>query len=89
MELKTRLAAQSRVSVHAGDRTKIGAAGRYRSIPFSDIETFVTDKPLGEPFAGLLTKAGASVLYPEQSASHERSEISELPHLQEKVNDNG
>lgn len=89
MDLKTRLAAQSRASIYVGDHTKIGAVGRYRSIPFANIETFVTDMPLGEPFAGLLTEAGASVLYPEQSPSIERSEIAEFPHLQEKVNDNG
>ncbi|MEZ2127996.1 MULTISPECIES: DeoR/GlpR family DNA-binding transcription regulator [unclassified Sinorhizobium] len=66
MKLKNRLAAQSRASIYVADHTKIGAFGRYRSIPFADIETFVTDKPLEEPFARLLTEAGASVLYPEQ-----------------------
>jgi len=87
LELKTRLAAQSRSSIYVGDHTKIGAVGRYRSVPFADIETLVTDMPLEEPFRSLLTEAGASVFYPEQSA--EKAEISEFPHLQEKVNDNG
>lgn len=87
LELKTRLAAQSRASIYVADHTKIGAVGRYRSIAFADIDTFVTDMPLDEPFAGLLTEAGASVFYPEQAAA--RAEISELPHMQEKVSDNG
>ncbi|ARS65905.1 DeoR/GlpR transcriptional regulator [Sinorhizobium meliloti] len=89
MKLKTWLSAQSRSNIYVADHTKIGAVGRYRSIPFADIETFVTDKSLDEPFAVLLTEAGASVLYPEESASPEESEISESLHLREKINDNG
>ncbi len=37
------------------DHTKIGAVGRYRSIPFSEIETSVTDQPVEELFVRLLT----------------------------------
>lgn len=66
MTLKTRLAAQSRACVYVADHTKIGAVGRYRSVPFSEIETFITDKPLEEPFARLLMQTGASILYPEK-----------------------
>lgn len=63
MQLKTRLVEQSRACIYAADRTKIGAPGRYRSIPFSRVETFVTDAALPEPFGRLLGEAGADVFY--------------------------
>jgi DeoR family glycerol-3-phosphate regulon repressor len=62
MQLKIRLAALSRSNVYVADHSKIGAVGRYPGISFSEIETFVTDQPLEEPFVPLLTEVGASVL---------------------------
>lgn len=85
MQLKTRLARQSRSSIYVADHTKIGAVGRYRSIAFAEIETFVTGQPLDEPFVRLLTEAGASVLYPENL--DERADIA-APVIEEEVNDN-
>lgn len=87
MRLKNRLAAQSRACVYVADHTKIGAVGRYRSIPFAEIETFVTDKPLEEPFARLLTEAGASVLYPEQSADRAVGPAPQHQMIEEKANE--
>lgn len=75
MLLKTRLAAQSRACIYVADHTKIGAVGRYRSIPFSAIGTLVTDMPLEEPFASLLAAAGAGVLSPHASAAPDIAEI--------------
>jgi DeoR family glycerol-3-phosphate regulon repressor len=84
MQLKTRLAVQSRSCVYVADHTKIGAVGRYHSIPFTEIETFVTGQPLEEPFVRLLTEAGASVLYPENS---NESAGAPGPAIKEKVNE--
>jgi DeoR/GlpR family transcriptional regulator of sugar metabolism len=86
MQLKTRLAAQSRANIYVADHTKIGAFGRYRSIPFAEIETFVTDKPLAEPFAELLSEAGASVLYAEHFV--ESTDGAQPQSTEEKVNEN-
>ncbi|HEV7719177.1 MAG TPA: DeoR/GlpR family DNA-binding transcription regulator [Arsenicitalea sp.] len=67
MRLKNQIVAQSRSSIFVGDHTKIGALGRYRSVPFSRIDMLVTDEQLGEPFVQLLSEAGGSILYPQQS----------------------
>lgn len=68
MLLKQRLAAQSRRAIFMGDHTKMGEVGRYRSVPFSGIETLVTDKPVREPLAGRLRQAGTTIIHPSPEA---------------------
>ncbi|HEY4199579.1 MAG TPA: DeoR/GlpR family DNA-binding transcription regulator [Devosiaceae bacterium] len=78
MQIKTRLAAQSRANIFVGDHTKIGAVGRYRSIAFKDIETLVTDEKPGEPFASLLDGAGTNILYPGKPGETQTDAIPEM-----------
>jgi len=69
MRLKKQIVGQSSNSIYVADHTKIGAPGRYQSIPFSAIGTLVTDDRLDPRFAELLS--GAQVLYadPHDKAS--------------------
>ena len=87
MQLKTRLAAQSRSSIYVGDHTKVGAVGRYRSIPFNEIETFVTDEPLEEPFAELLGPAPAFFI-PNRSPTAAAPRRHSLRFAKEKASEN-
>jgi len=65
MKLKKEIVARSRDHIYLGDHSKIGAPGRYQSIPFEQIRTLVTDIELDEIFTRRLTEAGAVILYPE------------------------
>lgn len=66
-QLKIQLVEQSRQSVFVGDHTKIGATGGYRSIPFDRIQTFVTDKPLEQPFQQRFTDSQTKILHPAKT----------------------
>lgn len=73
MRLKTQIVRQSRDAIYVADHTKIGAPGRYQSIPFADIGTFVTDQVLETRFTALLAEAGTRIFYPDtldESGSH-------------------
>ncbi|MFS8047335.1 DeoR/GlpR family DNA-binding transcription regulator [Rhizobium sp. BR 314] len=69
MRLKLQIVSQSRDAIYVADHTKIGAPGRYQSIPFKDIGTFVTDEQLAPHFTALLAEAGTNVLYPDTAVN--------------------
>lgn len=64
MRLKSRLVEQSRRVICVGDHTKIGAPGRYQSVPFGKMDTFVTDKPVPDQLDHIFKEAGVKVILP-------------------------
>ncbi|MHA6731609.1 DeoR/GlpR family DNA-binding transcription regulator [Devosia sp. A369] len=73
MLLKQTLMAHSRRTIFVGDHTKMGEVGRYRSVPFSDVETIVTDLPPFGPLAERLRQAGSTVIYPHPLDADEQT----------------
>ncbi|RWB93771.1 MULTISPECIES: DeoR/GlpR family DNA-binding transcription regulator [unclassified Mesorhizobium] len=66
MRLKSQLVEQSRRVICVGDHTKIGAPGRYQSVPFGKMDTFVTDEPVPDQLNHIFKEAGVKVILPDQ-----------------------
>lgn len=66
MRLKSQIVEQSRRVICVGDHTKIGAPGRYQSVPFGKMDTFVTDEPVPAQLNHIFKEAGVRVILPDQ-----------------------
>lgn len=78
MLLKQSLMACSRRAIFVGDHTKMGEVGCYRSVPFSDIGTLVTDQAPFEPVAERLRQAGTIVVHPYPDTVEDHAEPSDI-----------
>lgn len=70
-ELKRRLKNRSRRSIWVASHEKFGRAGRFRTIPFDDLDVLVTDREPQEAYRLRLEEAGVEVLWPNRMTGAE------------------